>query len=177
MPETPGEELVSPTATTAARAPRAEAELSRLVRLSGARLSQRTSHARSRSRPRGLVPAESSVYDLGQREQVDDGGYREVHREMFRRVIRRGLVPLSSAPDNEEGGDSRPTSDDERFASRVLRLEAYRSRPASQGSASQLVTALDEASALLDDWSDTEVTVGTWASQPRGLVSEWHTNE
>ena len=124
-----------------------------------------------------MVPAEESLFDVGQRERRDDGSYREVYREMFRRVLHRGLVPLSSAPDNAEGGTSQPTSDDERFASRVLRLEAYRSRPGSQGSGSQLVTELGEASELLEDWADVEVTVGTWSSQPRGVVSEWYSHE
>ena len=161
-------EFTSSSSDLVVRRPREGAEVAVAVRLAGDRLQQRISHARSRSRPRGLV-----LSTRAQRERTDDGSFREVFRTMFRRVISRGLVPLSTTPADDDGGNSAPHSDDERFAARVLRLEDYRSRPPSQGTGGQLVTALGEVTALLGTWEE-GAGRRIWSSQPRGITSEWH---
>ena len=155
-------------AAVIARRPREGAEIATAVRMAGEQLRQRTSHSRSHSRPRGLV-----LTTVTQRERTDDGSFRDIFRALFLRVIQRGLVPLSSAPDNDEGGDSEPDSDDDRFAARVLRLEEHRSRPPSQGTGNQVVVATTDIVDLLDPWEE-EVTRRSWSGQPRGLTSEWH---
>ena len=154
-----------------ARVPRASAESS--VPGAACRTSPRRRRRAFRGRGglRTLIPTEE---DESSTRVADDGGYRDIWRQLLLRLLSRGAVRLSSVRTADDPL-SEPGSDDERYGLRVMALEGYRSRPPARGGVAQWVSVPGDAEELLRRW-DEAVQPSAWHRQPRGIVSEWFPN-